>query len=224
MTQSAERESPVAELLPHWDSCALVVIDVQRDFLDGGASPVAGTSGVVPHIAVLVSAFREAGRPIAHVVRLYQPGGADVDLPRRAMIQAGARIVAPGSDGAEIPESILPARLDAQTLLNGDAQMVGPGEVVFFKPRWSAFYRTGLESWLRANGCDTVLVAGCNLPNCPRATLFDASERDFRAVLAHDAVSQGTSERLADLALIGVQIIDVAGVLSALGDPLATRW
>ncbi len=223
MTQDSEREDPVADLRPHWDSCALVVIDVQRDFLDGGASPVAGTSGVVPHIATLVSAFRAAGRPIAHIVRLYQPGGTDVDLPRRAMIHAGARIVAPGSSGAEIPESVLPARLDARALLNGDAQPVGPGEAVFFKPRWSAFYRTGLEGWLHANGCDTVLVVGCNLPNCPRATLFDASERDFRTVLAHDAVSQGTSERLADLASIGVQITDVARVLSALDEHAATE-
>ncbi|WP_219086200.1 cysteine hydrolase family protein [Microbacterium resistens] len=193
-----------------------MVIDVQRDFLDGGASPVAGTSGVVPNVAALVSAFRVAGRPIAHVVRLYQPGGTDVDLPRRAMIQAGARIVAPGSEGSEIPESILPTRLDAQALLNGDVQPVGPGEVVFFKPRWSAFYRTSLESWLHANGCDTVLVVGCNLPNCPRATLFDASERDFRTVLAYDAVSQCTPERLADLASIGVQITDTTSIVSLL--------
>ena len=34
----------------------------------------------------------------------------------------------------------------------------------------------------RALGVDTIVVAGCNLPNCPRATLFEASERDFRTV------------------------------------------
>lgn len=50
----------------------------------------------------------------------------------------------------------------------------------------------------------TVVVAGCNLPNCPRATLFDASERDFRTVLVTDAVSGVTVERLADLERIGV--------------------
>ncbi len=80
-----------------------------------------------------------------------------------------------------------------------------------------------MEGWLLENGADTVLVVGCNVPNCPRATLFDASERDFRTVLAHDAVSQGTSERLADLVSIGVQITDVAGVLSALDELEATE-
>lgn len=57
-----------------------------------------------------------------------------------------------------------------------------------------------------------MVVAGCNLPNCPRATLFDASERDYRAVVVEDATSQVTPERLHDLRLIGVNISDVASV------------
>ena len=71
-----------------------------------------------------------------------------------------------------------------------------------FKPRWSAFYRTRLDQHLRDGAVTTVVVAGCNLPNCPRATLFDASERDYRAVLVRDATSQVTDERLQDLALM----------------------
>ena len=205
-------------LTPRWAASALVVIDLQRDFLDDGAAPIAGTSGVVPNVAALAAAFREAGRPIAHVVRLYEPGGSDVDPPRRQAVEEGARIVAPGSDGAEVAAGVMPpsARLDPAVLLAGGAQPVGEREVVFFKPRWSAFYRTGLEAWLRAEGCDTVVVAGCNLPNCPRATLFDASERDFRAALVADAVSQTTDERLADLGRIGVRLHTTADVLAGL--------
>ena len=74
-----------------------------------------------------------------------------------------------------------------------------------YKPRWSAFYRTQLLDWLTNRGVTSVLVAGCNLPNCPRGTLFDATERDLRAAVATDAVSQATPDRLADLTLIGVQ-------------------
>ena len=95
-------------------------------------------------------------------------------------------------------------------------QSVGKREVVLFKPRWSGFYRTGLEEWLRREGCDTVVVAGCNLPNCPRATLFDASQRDFRAVLVTDAVSETTEERLADLERIGVHLYDTEKAIDAL--------
>lgn len=83
-------------------------------------------------------------------------------------------------------------------------------------PRWSAFHRTDLESWRRQHDCDTVVVARCNLPNCPRATLFDASERDFRAALVSDAVSQRTDERIADLAGIGIRIVTLDDTLEAL--------
>jgi nicotinamidase-related amidase len=212
-----ERMSGYTE--PNWESSALVVIDLQRDFIEGGASPISGTGAIVPHVAALAAGFRAAGRPIAHIVRLYEPGGSDVDLPRREAVENGTRIVAPGSDGAQIPQEVLAHadRLDDDLLLAGKAQQLGEREVVFFKPRWSAFHRTGLEDWLRGQECDTVLVAGCNLPNCLRATLFDASERDFRTALAKDAVSQASDERLADLERIGVRLLTTAEVLAEIG-------
>jgi len=83
---------------PNWGSSALVVIDLQYDFVEGGASPIAGTAAIIPRVATLAEAFRASGRPIAHIVRLYEPGGSDVDLPRREIIENGARIVAPSSD------------------------------------------------------------------------------------------------------------------------------
>jgi len=46
------------------------------------------------------------------------------------------------------------------------------------------------------------VVAGCDLPNCPRATLFEAGMRDLRTVLVTDAVSRTSDERIADLAAI----------------------
>jgi nicotinamidase-related amidase len=56
-----------------------------------------------------------------------------------------------------------------------------------------------LDQHLRDRDVTTVVVAGCNLPNCPRATLFDASQRDYRTALVQDATSQVTDERLQDL-------------------------
>jgi len=202
---------------PHWDRSALVVIDFQRDFLDDGVAAVPGTTAVVPKVASLVEGFRSAGRPIIHVIRLYQPGGSDIDPPRRDSIEKGTVIVAPGTEGSQVADGVLPNvfRLDTGLLLAGRPQEVGPNEVVIFKPRWSAFYRTELEALLRARGCDTVVVAGCNLPNCPRATLFDASERDFRAALVQDAVSQTSYERLADLERIGITLYSTTDVLAS---------
>ena len=203
---------------PRWASSALVVVDLQRDFLDDGVSAIPGTTAVVSHVAALVAEFRRARRPIAHVIRIYEPGSSDVDLPRRRMVEEGARIVAPNSEGAQVAEGVLPGsvRLDCAVLLSGKMQSVGEHEVVLFKPRWSAFYRTALEDWLRQQGCDTVVVAGCNLPNCPRATLIDASERDFRAVLITDAVSQASAERFSDLERIGIHLCATEAAIAAL--------
>ena len=193
------------------------MIDVQNDFV-GGAMPVPGTTEVSPQLERLVVAFHSAGRPIVHAIRPYEPGSGDADPVRRAAIEQGARIVAPGTSGAEIPATITGAavRLDTGALLAGQPQSVGPDEVIFYKPRWSAFFRTELQSWLAERQVTSVLVAGCNLPNCPHATLFDATERDFRAGVVTDALSQVTPDRVADLALIGVQHVTVDEVLQHL--------
>lgn len=62
----------------------------------------------------------------------------------------------------------------------------------------------------------TVVVQGCYLPNCPRATLLDAGNRDYRTVLITDATSQVTQARLDDLRLIGVNLVTADQVGSAL--------
>jgi nicotinamidase-related amidase len=190
---------------------ALLLIDVQNDFVYGPAQ-IAGSAELIGTMAQLAQVFRAAHRPIVHVVRLYVPGSSDVDPPRRAAIESGKQLAAPHTDGAAVPATLLTHPLDYESLLDGGLQHVAPNEVVMFKPRWSAFYRTPLDEHLRDRGVNTVVVAGCNLPNCPRATLFDASERDYRAALVTDATSQTTTERLADLGLIGVELVAAAEV------------
>ncbi|WP_426511722.1 cysteine hydrolase family protein [Dactylosporangium sp. McL0621] len=189
---------------PEWDRAALLTIDTQVDFIEGGASPVPGTAAVVPVVGALAAAFRRAGRPIVHVIRLYQ--GQDVDLARRTLLDGGAPIVRPGSPGSQIAPALLPPgapELDAPKLLAGEFQPLGPGEWAMWKPRWGAFHRTGLEAFLREQGVSTVVVAGCNFPNCPRAAIIGASERDFRVVAAADAISGVDERHLAEAARLG---------------------
>jgi nicotinamidase-related amidase/8-oxo-dGTP pyrophosphatase MutT (NUDIX family) len=202
---------------PQWSRSALLLIDVQLDFVSG-SSIVDGTADRVPMMARLAAAFRAAHRPVIHIVRLYVPGDSDVDAVRRSAVEDGALIVAPGTPGAQIPSAVLPHTLeiDGEALLASEIQPAGRGEFILFKPRWSAFYRTALDTHLATLGVSTVVVAGCNLPNCPRATLFDASERDYRTVLATDATSQTSPERLADLALIGVNLLDTETIIESL--------
>lgn len=202
-----------------WNHVALILIDVQNDFVDE-AMPVAGAREVLSSLADLVTAFRVAARPIVHAIRLYEPGSSDADPIRRASIERGDRVVAPGTIGAHIPVELTGGHtttLDCDALLAGQPQPMGPDEVITYKPRWSAFFRTDRHTWLADRGVTSVLVAGCNLPNCPRATLFDATERDLRAAVVEDAISQATPTRLADLELIGVQRITLAQIHQELG-------
>lgn len=206
-------------LCAHFETSALLLVDVQYDFLEGGASPVPGTLELIPALARLAGAYRRAGLPIAHTVRFFRAGGRDADLVLRDRIESGERIVAPNSLGADIPRAVLPrpVALDTETLHSGDLQEIGDHEVVMYKSRWSAFYRTRLEEWLRDSGVDTVVVCGTGLPACSMATLVDAADRDFRTVLVRDAVPGATGGTLADLHDLGVQIHEAGSVLEATG-------
>lgn len=182
---------------PDFGKGALLTIDVQRDFLEGGASPIEGTTAVVPKMAELARAFRQAGRPVIHMVRIYYADGSNADAPRREALERGARIVLPGSAGMQLAGGLTEeadARLEAGLLLTGAPQRIGGMEYVLYKPRWGAFFRTGLERLLGELCINTLIICGCNFPNCPRTSIYEASERDFRLALASDAIS-GLYER-----------------------------
>jgi nicotinamidase-related amidase len=190
---------------PEMARSALVIIDTQVDFIDGGSNPIEGTTAVLPNIVRLLEAFRTAALPIVHIVRLYD--GVDVDLVRRSALQSGARMARPGTAGSQIAPELRPEGsdvLDAVRLLAGESQRLGPAEVAIWKPRWSAFFRTGLDEHLQQLGVNTVVFAGCNFPNCPRASIYDASERDYRVLIASDAISQLSEHHLKELELLGV--------------------
>ena len=203
---------------PCWESSALITIDLQRDFLSDGAFGVPGTTEVLPAVRDVVRAFRGAGRPIIHAVRLYLADGSNADISRRQRIRAGASIVRPGTPGSELAPDLLPAQvsIDADSLLRGELQPAGDGEHILFKPRWNAFYATPLDAFLRSQHVNTVVVVGCNYPNCPRGTLFGASERDYRAVAVSDATSRWTSSAAEELAGIGIDVADSRFVVGAL--------
>jgi nicotinamidase-related amidase len=205
---------------PHYERSALLTIDLQRDFLSDSPYGVAGTTEVLPAVCTLVKAYRAAERPIVHVVRLYLPDGSNADLCRRAVLASGASIALPGSPGSQLADGLTPdntIELDHDQLLVGQLQRLGPTEHAMFKPRWNAFYDTGLDDHLRQIGVDTVVVAGCNYPNCPRGTLFGASERDYRAVLVSDAVSRWNEHASTELDNLGVVTATTSEVLTQFG-------
>ncbi len=211
------------DIRPHLDRSALVTVDVQRDVLDGGALEIPGTSDALEHMAELARAFRRSGRPVVHVVRLYLADASNADLSRRSLVSSSGPLLRPGTPGCQIAPALLPEGapgLDDALLLAGSHQALSDTEFIVYKSRWGAFYDTGLEALLRGEGADTLVICGANFPNCPRTTVYEASERDFRVVIVDDAVS-GLYDRGADeLRNIGVAVVatrDVVAALAALG-------
>lgn len=207
---------------PHARSAALVFIDVQRDFYETDApARIDGTLEAIPAMAELAARFREHDLPIVHVVRLYQPDGSNVDIARRQTIEQGARIAAPGTSGSQIAPELLPTEtpLAFDELIQGQFQQVGPREHIMYKPRWGAFYSTDLEDHLRQIGVDTLVFAGCNFPNCPRTSIYEASERDFRLVLVSDAMSGVYERGVQECVRIGVVVSDLEATTKWLAAP-----
>jgi nicotinamidase-related amidase len=205
---------------------ALLTIDTQNDFtLPGAPAEVPGTQEAVPRMGRLVEAFRDREAPVVHVVRLYRADGSNVDRCRRGAVEAGETVVRPGTDGAELVDRLKPSpdvRLDAERLLAGELQPVGEREWLMYKPRWSAFFRTPLSAHLDDLGVTTVVICGCNFPNCPRTTAYGASQRDYRLVVVPDATS-GTYERgLEELRGIGAAVMGTDGVTDWLARPEGT--
>ena len=204
---------------PHYASSASVTIDTQLDTLDGGPLEIPGTSAVLPAMARLCSGFRDAGRPIVHVVRLYRADGSNAEPCRRELVRGTTPLLRPGSPGRKLAPELLPADapdLDDETLLAGGVQFLSGSEAVIYKPRWGAFYRTPLERHLTKLGIDTLVFAGCNFPNCPRTSIYEASERDYRIVLAADAISGLYKRGTAEMRNIGATVARTSSVVEAL--------
>jgi nicotinamidase-related amidase len=211
-----------------WQNSALITIDTQNDFaLSNSPFKITGTLEIVPKMRLVLDTFRSMRKPIIHVIRLYNPDGSNVDLCRtRAVAELGKKLVIAGTKGAELVEELKPfssssssstsLSLDTELLLQGEPQQVTANEWIMYKPRWGAFYATPLENHLHKLNVNTVVICGCNFPNCPRTTVYEASERDFRVVLIKDATSKVYEQGLQELENIGVELMTSDDCVAAL--------
>ncbi len=194
---------------PELDKAALITIDTQRDTLDGQPFEIPGTSAALPNIRLLLDVFRNQSMPIIHIVRIYQRDGNNVDICRREEVEKGRQWVLEGSDGSQLatefftPDEVL---LDSSLLLSGGIQRISSDEVIIYKSRWGAFYKTPLEEHLKRMNVSTLIFTGCNYPNCPRTSIYEASERDFRIILATDAISGIYEQGEKEMLNIGVEL------------------
>ena len=181
----------------HAESTAVLAIDMHRGHLDPAVAtlPLAAErcGPVIARAADLFTQLRAIGVPIVHVVTEYRDAGeiaanpfwkAIHDDPAKARHGILRHNLA-GSPGTEI----IPA-----LLADGDLVVRG-------KKRYSAFHATDLEFLLRRRGADTVILAGINTTSCILCNAFEATNRDFRVVIASDAVDSMDGEEMHRFAL-----------------------
>ncbi|XP_015938452.1 probable inactive nicotinamidase At3g16190 isoform X1 [Arachis duranensis] len=164
-----------------WNRTALLVIDMQRDFIENeGPMLVKGGKEIVPNVIKTVQVARQRGILIVWVVREHDPLGRDVELFRRHLYSTGE--VGPtskGSPGAEL--------VDGLVIREGDYKLV--------KTRFSAFFATHLHSVLQGAGINNLVITGVQTPNCIRQTVYDAVALDYQPVtVIVDATAAATPD------------------------------
>ena len=168
---------------------------------------IRGARATVPACARLLAGCREAGVPVVFVNRAYRADGSDVEHTRYAVLAQGGKPLTPGSTGPISVEN--PPEFDRQ-----------PEDYEIIKPRYSAFFHTGLDLLLRRLGVDTVLLSGTTTPNCVRSTCYDAISLDYRVVVLSDCCSSNTEEiqeaNLLDMGNVGARICESEGFLQEL--------
>lgn len=183
---------------------ALIIVDVQNDFCEGGSLAVDGASGVVRAINALLS----GGHGYDHVVATkdyhVNPGSHFAAHPD--YVDSWPRHCVAGTGGADFHPA-----LDTT-----------PIEAVFLKGAHEAAYSgfegesdgTRLADWLRARGVDQVDIAGIATDYCVKETAADAVRAGFTARVLVDltaGVAPGsTADAIADMRGCGVELVRTA--------------
>ena len=168
---------------------ALVVIDMQHDFVDPDSPSTCAPMAVdrIPEIRRLLDSARAAGIPVFHTQGIVKPDLSDLGLWKGTAKRAG-RCQIDGTRGADIIPELAP--LD--------------GEHVVRKTRPSAFFGTDLHDRLQAIGIDTLLLAGASMSGCVRATVTDGFSHDYRVSVVRECVVDRSQ------ALVDRNLFDVA--------------
>jgi biuret amidohydrolase len=172
----------------HFDPAhlALIVIDMQRDFIEPGGfgatlgNDVSLLKRIVPRVARLLEVFRTARLPIIHTRECHKPDLSDCPPAKRDRGKPSLRIGDPGPMGRILisgePGADIVAELAAK-----------PGEVVLDKPGKGAFYATPLSSLLAERAVTQLVIAGVTTEVCVQTTMREANDRGFECLLAEDA-------------------------------------
>ena len=177
----AEPEPITVEL----DRTALVIIDMQRDFLEPGGfgealgNDVSRLQAAVKPLQGVLAAARAAGLLVIHTREGHRPDLSDAPTAKIQRGMPSARIGDPGPMGrilvrGEPGHDIVPELYPIA------------GEPVIDKPGKGAFYQTDLELTLRNRGIENLIVCGVTTEVCVNTTVREANDRGYRCIVLGD--------------------------------------
>ncbi len=168
-------------------ACALLVIDMQRDFLEpGGFGAALGNDvallrrTIAPNVRLL-AAWRAAGLAVFHTREGHAPDLSDLPPAKLARARGAPRIGDPGPMGrilirGEAGHAIIPELAPL------------PGEPVIDKPGKGAFWATDLQTQLAARGIRQLVVTGVTTEVCVNTTVREANDRGYDCLVPSDCV------------------------------------
>lgn len=169
-------------------SIALVVIDMQRDFIEPGGfgaslgNDVTPLRAIVPATQNLLGLFRQHHLPVIHTRECHRPDLSDCPPAKRERgkpsLRIGddgpmGRILVDGEPGAEIIPELAPVN----------------GELVIAKPGKGAFYNTDFGTELEKKNIRQLVFAGVTTEVCVQTTMREANDRGYDCLLVSDATA-----------------------------------
>ena len=161
----------------------LLVLDMQKACAEvGGAMYIESVGGapegkdVVEPVKNVLAACRAKGIPVVWSLWGLRPDGADAGFADVKWGLTGQLKEWPGSwgnGGDELVDGLEPAE----------------GEPVIRKHRFSSFYHTALNEYMRRAGADTLIVAGLSTGNCQLATAIDGANQDYKIIVLADTTA-----------------------------------
>jgi nicotinamidase-related amidase len=168
------------------EKSALLLIDMQRDFIEAGGfgaalgNDVSHLAAVIPQGSALLEGWRAAGLLVCHTKEAHRPDLSNCPPAKLRRGNARLRIGDVGPMG--------------RILISGEPgnDFVAPlkprdGEFVIEKPGKGAFYATALDELLRARGVSHLIIGGVTTEVCVQTTMREANDRGYECLLVEDA-------------------------------------
>lgn len=175
------------------EDCAVIVIDMQNDFIAQGA-PIECPGGrdIIPVLSGFLDFARSKNIPIVYTQEMHRMQKVDFGME---LEREEPEHCLEGSEGVKLIDDLAPR----------------PGDYVIPKRRYSAFYCTDLEILLKGLKKNTLIITGAATNVCVYATCLDAQQRDYRVVAVKDCVA-GTDRELHQAFLRNIEYVlgDVA--------------